>query len=186
MKPYKFTSLVGGSEWVPHRYGDTWDVEQTSGPQRLVIGPSDGHVDLLIKLTRVLPEPFGILYVLLLSRRGNRGARYQCPYPCSRSEMESFLLEFKDFFETDGRHHVWVMSVPESSTLVYDQHNVIYAYGPLQEFTEILNESGLQRGTVRFPLPHSHNYNPENDDAEERLLQRWEWLESPLLPDDDL
>ena len=100
--------------------------------------------------------------------------------------MESFLLEFREYFETDGRHHVWVMSVPESSTLVYDQHNVIYAYGPLQEFTEILNESGLQRGTVRFPSPHSHNYNPENDDAEERLLQRWEWLESPLLPDDDL
>lgn len=100
--------------------------------------------------------------------------------------MESFLLDFKEFFESDGRHHVWVMSVPESSTLVYDQHNVIYAYGPLQEFTEILRENGLQNGAVRFPVPHSHNYNPENDDAEERLVQRWAWVESPLLDDDDL
>jgi hypothetical protein len=186
MKQHKFSSLVGGSEWVPHRYGNSWDIEQTTGPQRLVIGPSDNYVDLLIKLTRVLPEPFGILYVLLVSRRENRPARYQCPYPCSRSEMESFLLEFKEYFESDGRHHVWVTSLPQSSTLVYDQHNVIYAYGPLEEFTKILQENGLQRGTVDFPVPHSHNYNPENDDEEARLLQHWAWVGSPLLEDDDL
>ena len=100
--------------------------------------------------------------------------------------MESFLLEFKEYFESDGRHHLWVKSLPEWSTLVYDQHNVIYAYGRLQEFTEILKDNGFQKGSVSFPVPHSHNYNPENDDAEERLLQHWAWLESPLLPDDDL
>ena len=186
MKPHKLSSLVGGSEWVPHHYDDSWDIEQTTGPQRLIIGPSGGGVDLLIKLTRVLPEPFGILYVLLVSRRGNRPARYQCPYPCSRSEMESFLLEFREYFESDGRHHVWVTSLPESSTLVYDQHDVIYAYGPLEKFTEILEGSGLTKGTVTFPVPHSHHYNPENDDAEERLFEHWAWLGSPLLPDDDV
>ena len=186
MKPQKFSSLVGGSEWVPYRYGDSWDIEETTGPQRLVIGPSGGCVDLLTRLTRVLPEPFGILYVLLVSRTGNRPGRYQCPYPCSRNEMESFLLEFSEYFETDGRHHVWVTSLPESSTLVYDQHNVIYGYGPLEKFTEILEERGLLKGTVTFPVPHRHNYNAENDDAEERLFQHWAWSGSPLLPNDDL
>lgn len=100
--------------------------------------------------------------------------------------MESFLLEFKDFFESDGRHHVWVMSLPGSSTLVYDHHNVIYAYGPLDEFTEILKSNGFHQNGISFPAPHSHNYNPENDDAEERVVQHWAWIQSPLWPDDDL
>jgi hypothetical protein len=134
----------------------------------------------------VLPEPFGILYVLLTPRKENQPGRYQSPRPCSRDEMESFLLEFREFFESDGRHHVWVMSLPESSTLVYDQHNVIFAYGPLQEFTEVLKASGFQEGTVSFPSPHAHNYNAENDDTEERLLNHWAWIQTPLQPGDDL
>ena len=186
MKQHKLSSLLGGSEWVPYRYDDCWDIEQTTGPERLVIGPSARQVELVIKLARGLPEPFGVLYVLLVSRKGNRPARYQCPNPCSRHDMETFLLEFREYFETDGRHHVWVTSLPESTTLVYDQHNVIYAYGPLQRFTEILKESGLQKGDVTFPVPHRHNYNPENDDTEERLFQHWAWIGSPLLPSDDL
>lgn len=185
MKLHKLSSLVG-SEWVPHHYNDSWDIEQTTGPQRLIIGPSSDGVNFLIKLTRILPEPFGILYLLLVSRTGNQPARYQCPHPCSRSDMESFLLEFRDYFESDGRHHIWVTSLPDSSTLVYDHHNVIYAYGPLNKFTEILKSSGFHKNSICFPAPHSHNYNPENDDAEKRVVQHWAWLQSPLLPDDDL
>ena len=185
MKPNKLSSMVD-SEFVPHSYDNIWEIEQTTGPQRLVIAPSADQIDLLIKLARVLPEPFGVLYVLLVPRKGNQPGRYQCPRPCSRSEMESFLLEFKDYFESDGRHHVWVMSLPESSTLVYDQHNIIFAYGPLQEFTEILNESGFREGPVSIPSPHAHNYNAENDDTEERLLNHWAWIQSPLQPGDEL
>lgn len=51
--------------------------------------------------------------------------------------MEGFLREFRAYFESDGRHHIWVSSLQASAlqasaTLVYDQHDVIYAYGPLE------------------------------------------------------
>jgi len=140
----------------------------------------------MTKLARVLPEPFGILYVLLVSRRDNEAGHYQCPSPCKREEMESFLQEFKGYFESDGRHHIWVASVPASATLVYDQHDVIYAYGPLTRFKKILQGEGLKESPIRFPAPHSHNYYPEYDWQEQKVLDYWDWRKSPLTADDDL
>ena len=185
MKPHKLSSLVG-SDFIPYRYSNTWNIEKTTGPDRLVIGPSAKQIDLMIQLATILPEPFGILYVLLISRKGNPSARYQCPYPCGRIEMESFLRKFQEFFQADGRHHLWVMSLPASSTLVYDQHDLIYAYGPLKQFGRILSKRGLEKDAVRFPVPHRHNYNPEYDEEEQRLLEHWNWRQSPLMEGDDL
>ena len=182
---YKLGTLVG-SDFVPHRFFNTWDVETTTGPDRIVVGPTSRHVELMIHLAKGLPEPFGILYVLLVSRKGHEPARYQCPYPCPRNEMEGFLESFKVFFECDGRHHIWVTSLPESSTLVYDQHNIIYAYGPLNQFEEVLKKEGLERGAVSLPVPHSHNYNQQFDQEEQRLFDYWNWLKSPLMETDDL
>jgi hypothetical protein len=184
-KTSKLSSL-DGSDFIPYRYSNCWDIEKTTGPERLVIGPESSQVELLIKLARTLAEPFGILYVLLVSRKDNEPARYQCPYPCDRGEMESFFRTFRDFFESDGRHHVWLTSLPDSSTLVYDQHNVIYAYGPLRQFEIVLRDQGMKRGEVSFPIPHSHHYNPEFDDEEQRLLDHWNWRRSPLQESDDL
>jgi hypothetical protein len=76
--------------------------------------------------------------------------------------------------------------LPAESTLVYDQHNVIYAYGPLNRFEEVLRKQGFKTGAVRFPSPHAHNYNPENDEEETRVLEYCEWLPTPLMKDDDL
>lgn len=184
-EPYKLGTLVG-SDFVPHRFSNTWDIEPTTGPDRIVVGPSSRHVELMIRLAKELPEPFGILYVLLVSRNEHEPARYQSPYPCQRDEMEAFLENFREFLERDGRHHIWVMSLPESSTLVYDQHNIIYAYGPLKQFREVLQKEGLERGAVSLPCPHSHNYNPQFDQDEQRLFDHWNWLKSPLMEGDDL
>jgi hypothetical protein len=139
----------------------------------------------MIKLAAVLPEPFGILYVLLVSRRNNDLGRYQCPSPCRREEMESFLREFKEYFESDGRHHIWVASIPASATLVYDQHNVIYAYGPLAQFKKILLGEGLTENPISFPAPHAHNYNPQFDGQEQEVLEYCHWRKSPLTPNDE-
>lgn len=185
MATHKLSSLVG-SDFVPFNFTNKWDIQRTIGPDRLVIGPSANQIALLLELTQILSEPFGILYVLLISRRGNQRARYQCPNPCTRIEMESFLRAFGDYFESDGRHHVWISSLPDSATLVYDQHDVIYAYGPLRQFEKILKRKGFEAGVVSFPSPHRHNYNPENDAAEERLFEYWNWRRSALMENDDL
>ena len=184
MNAHKFGSLIG-SEFIPYSHPNAWAVEKTSGPDRLVIAPSSLHIELMTKLAGVLPEPFGILYVLLMSRQDNDLGRYQCPSPCTREAMESFLRGFKEYFESDGRHHIWVASIPAGATLVYDQHNVIYAYGPLAEFKKILHREGLSEQPISFPAPHVHNYNQQFDEQEQEVLDYWNWRRSPLRPDDE-
>lgn len=66
--------------WIPeqerkYEYPDIFAFEQTSGPERLVIAPSAGHVHILIDLLQLMPEPLGILYVLVVPRGGSEGGR---------------------------------------------------------------------------------------------------------------
>ena len=184
MNGHKFSDkILPGS--VPYTYLNVWAIETTTGPDRLIIAPSADHVGLMIESATVLPEPFGILYLLLVSRCDNSTGRYQAPYPCARDEMESFLQQFREYFELDGRHHIWITSLPASATLVYDNHNVIYAYGPLEEYKRILSRRGVNEGTVRFPVPHTHNYNAEFDEQEKNVLAFWDWHRSALMEGDD-
>lgn len=184
MEPYKFGTLQG-DDWIPFAYLNVWEQEKTTGPARLIIAPASGQIELMRKLAEVLPEPFGILYVLLVPRGQGQPGRYQSPVPSSRAELDAFLTQFQEFFERDARHHIWIMSLPASATLVYDNHNVIYAYGPLEKFKQVLKQQGFQEGSVRFPSPHSHNYNVEFDQAEKDVIAYWDWLHFPVAEQDE-
>jgi hypothetical protein len=180
------TETPDGFEYQVHRYPDLFDVEKTTRPERLVIAPAEEHVELMLKLSEKMPGPFGILYVLLLSRKGAaRPGRYQSPELVDRGTMAWFMREFANYFEGDARHHVWIASPNDGSTLVYDQHNVIYAYGPVDEFRAVVEGAGLTRGPVQFPVPHVHAYNSQMDSEEERLLIWWEWRWSSLREGDE-
>lgn len=169
-----------------YEYPNVWSQEKTSGPNRLVIAPSDDHISLMIELSGVMTEPFGLLYVLTVPRGQGRAGRYQCPEPVVRQDSIEFLSRFQQFFEGDGRHHVWLKSVSSSDQLVYDKHNVIYAYGQLPAFEKILSQRGMEKvDKVHFPFPHIHNYNSEFDEDERDLLRCWEWKQFPLQDSDD-
>ncbi len=86
----------------------------------------------MLDLLEVSPEPFCILYVLTIPRSEERPGRYESA-PVSREEARQFLSRFREFFENDARHHIWIKSIDGPDLLVYDKHNVIYAYGPLRE-----------------------------------------------------
>jgi len=180
---HKFSSF-DGSEWREHRYPNLWQRECTSGPDRLVIAAYGDHIELMIELTRRMAEPFGILYVLVTPRGAGREGRYQNPEPVSREQMEEFLREFKSFFEGDGRHHIWITSIPDDSTIVYDQHNVFFVYGSLEDFVAELSSRGFTEGPVGFPAPHGHGFDPRNDSDEDRILRYWQWIKFPLQPED--
>lgn len=185
MEPHKFSQLQGSSS-LPYVYPNVWEVEQTTGPQRLVIAPSGNHIDLLIELTRQLPEPFGVLYVLVVPRGGSgEPGRYQSAQPCDRKELERFLRRFQKLLESDARQHLWLLSLPSQAQLIYDNHNVIYAYGPLDAFKRVLTAKGLTEGQVQFPSPHAHNYNAEFDEDERQIMSYWEWIYFPLAEGDD-
>jgi len=181
--PYKFG-------WIPdeeriYQYPNVWAVEKTSGPERLIIAPSGQQVSLMLDLLSVMPEPFGVLYVLAVPRGEGEAGRYQAPTPASRHEAQQFLYRFKEFFENDGRHHIWVASKTNSDLLVYDRHNVIYAYGQLPAFERVLLGRGLSKAdSVSFPSPHIHRYNKEFDHDARGLLRHWQWKWFPLQDDD--
>jgi len=181
---YKFGCIPSGERGF--EYPDIFAVEKTSGPKRLVIAPSANHVSILIELLQVMSEPFGILYVLVVPRGGSDAGRYQIADPVSREQTEEFLQRFREYFENDGRHDIWIASVSDSAQLVYDRHNVIYAYGPLLEFENELLGRGLTKAEfVRFPSPHTHNYHAAFDQDERDVLHSWHWKQSPLRESDE-
>jgi|SRR5271166_4901219 len=184
---YKFGHLGAAQQDTEFQYSNCWALEKTSGPERLVIAPAGGYTTVIEQLTTVMKEPYFVLYVLVIPRNGTaeRG-RYQSPSPISSEELHSFLRQFQGFFENDGRHHLWIGSADESALLVYDRHNVVYAYGPIEPFAKVLEASGLcKTDVIRFPDPHVHHYNAEFDEEEKRLLAFWPWKAFPLQETDD-
>jgi hypothetical protein len=182
----KFCHLENG-EHVPHDYGNLYFVEPCGTGDRLVIGPSKDHVELLIELAAELKgNPWFVLYVLLVPRLGKRQpGRYQSEPFQDHFSLATFMRGFRAFFEGDGRHHVWIASAQNDGVLVYDQHNVIFAYGPLERFKALLSSRGFRECEFWFPCPHAHGYAPENDAEEERLMADVEWKHFPMAPDDD-
>jgi hypothetical protein len=161
-----------------------YEWERTTGPARLIIAPASNHVDLLLALAQCWRGPFWVLYVLVVERGGGQAGRYQTPEPLRFAALEAFLTEYQHFLEGDARHAVWVASAAGEGTLVYDRHNVIYAYGPLEQFEDVLTARHIRREPVEFPVPHSHHYRPEFDAAERRLLAAFDWIHTPLRAGD--
>jgi hypothetical protein len=186
LNPYKFGYLTSSKEDLPFQYGDMWAAEATTGPDRLVIAPRSNHVGLMNKLIAEMPEPFEVLYVFLVPRTETAPGRFQSPAPLTRGDLSAFLNRFQSYFECDGRHDVWVHSMHNSALLVYDRHNVIYAYGPLETFEVTLRTEGLvEVPKIAFPAPHTHHYNKEFDEDQNALLSYWPWIISPLTEQDE-
>jgi hypothetical protein len=181
----KISAIAPDGTETPYRYANTYDLQRTTGPLRLIIAPAANHTRLLLDLASCWRGPYGILYVLLTSRTDRRPGRYQSPDTLSRSELAAFLAEHRTFLEADGRHARWIASREGEGTLVYDRHNVVYAYGALEGYETILSQKGFVRAPVRVPVPHAHHFHEENDAAEERMVELWAWRYSPLREGDD-
>ncbi|MHB8485013.1 MAG: hypothetical protein ACYDCM_04660 [Candidatus Acidiferrales bacterium] len=185
---YKFGYLTPANEDLPFRYSNTWAVEKTTaGTERLVIASASDHVALISELSQLMRPPFWVLYVLLVPRTGsNHPGRYQSPNPLTAVQLAIFLNRFREYFEQDARHHIWISEAHGSSLLVYDNHNVIYAYGLLENYEKALRLKGFEEAPeVVFPKPHSHHYNPECDKDETDIVNYLPWTLSPLKEADN-
>jgi hypothetical protein len=166
-------------------YQTVFAIGKTSCLERLVIAPSANQISLMLDLLRDMTEPYGSLYVLVVPRTEAEAGRYQAEDFKPRNETESFLNRFKEFFENDGRHHIWIASPPGPDTLVYDRHSVIFVYGRVPECERVVLAHGLSRvEEIKFPSPHAHRYNEAFDGDEKDLLCDWPWLRSPLRGND--
>lgn len=182
----KFGSQGKNWEQIPHEYPGVWAKEKTSGPDRLVIAPASRHVELLLKMSKPMSEPLSFLYILVSPRGVASEGRYESSPFLSREDLALFLKRFGPFLESDGRHHFWIRSIAESELLVYDNHNLIYAYGFLDQFKEILRVEGLlEVSKIDIPCPHTHFFHEEFDDEQDKLLSFYDWKHSPLRDEDE-
>jgi hypothetical protein len=168
-------------------YSNVWAKQETTGGgSRLVIAPAANQIDILVRLTGVLSGPLWLLYVLVVPRGGGEPGRYQIPDPQDGEVIRSVLKEFKPFLELDGRHNVWIASESGSEQLIYDRHNVNYAYGPESKWHPILSQAGLtEAASISLPFPHSHHYHQSFDGEEQRILASQDWRHTPLQSSDE-
>jgi hypothetical protein len=182
---YKFAIPDAEHNDINFDYGNIYEIEQTTANKRLQIGPTGNQIDLILQLADNLNPPYFILYVLVVTRLGNEYGRYESPTIDTKEELTDFLIQYKEYLETDGRHHIWIGTYDNSGLLIYDQHNVIFAYGQLENFISILTLNSFKEQEFTFPAPHIHNFYEDNDVYEERILKHWDWDISPLAENDE-
>ena len=155
-----------GKQWLPHDYSKVYAHEKITSAPRLRLAASRDGTRLLRDLTQPLAEPFMLLYVLVVPRGGSEFGRYQSG-ELSRAELEVLFQQFGHFWDSDGWHNVWVRS-SDDGMLVYDRHNIIYAYGPLERFESALAELGYAiTSSLSLDFVHQHSYHQEFDDLEQ-------------------
>ncbi len=172
--------------FMPWRYGRIYQREHGS-TDRLCIGADEHQIDLLMALSRSMPEPLRLLYVLHTQMDDHEAGHYESP-PVSWEDTDVFLKKHEPFLERDARHDLWIAhpnAGGPTPLLVFDRHNLIYGYGPLDSFISVLQERGFTEGSVSIPMPHAHNYHQEFNDMGDELLAYWPWHRKPLRPQDE-
>jgi len=183
---YKFGWLPDGKNEQRFEYPNTYAFENPHGRPRIAIAPRTNQIQLLKELSESLREPFMLLYVLVVPRGESEAGRYQSSYTFTHEQLAGFLSTFSRYLESDGRQNLWIRSTGEDALLVYDRHNVIYAYGPLERFVPVLISYDLTEvSEVTFPFPHAHHYHDEFDSEAQRILHSEEWIHSPLHTADE-
>jgi hypothetical protein len=179
---HKLTEVLGDDStrvvW-PH----VFRTDEMAGPNRLAAAPQKAASGLLLELAEHIGPDYFLLYVLRVGRGGGENGRYQSP-PLQLVDVRIFIEEFAEFIENDARHQFWIGSMTNSGLLVYDEHGIIYCYGPIDSFESTLKLAGMRRGEFSIPSPHAHNFHAHYDRAESDLLGRWEWTRSELQPGD--
>jgi hypothetical protein len=172
--------LLGATE--PFRHPKVWKRETVDGRERLAIGAGLETLTLVRALAWELKEPLSVLVVMRVPRVAEAPGRWESE-PYNHAALERFLDRFGELFEDDGRADLWIGETQGDGLLVLDEHDVVYAYGPVQRIQTILNRRGYARGAPTVPVPHEHRYHRHFDDLE-RQLEHWAWRR--VLPLEDV
>ena len=182
----KFSVPDENGNSLPFDYGNRYFRQPCGDAERLVIGATNQNVKLLDQLSTCFSsQTFYLLYVLLLSHDGRSPGRYQSPTIESHEDLQVFIWSFQEFLEGDGRHHLWIASPNSTDLIVYDQHDVIFAYGDLDAFESLLLANGFASEEFWFPFPHTHSFDPKNVRYEEELLAYFDWTFFELQDGDE-
>ena len=152
--------------------------------KRLIAGVPNGDPAVFTALVECLEPPLILLYVLHTPRSDAPAGRYQSP-ELSLAEVKAFLRRFADYLAGDSRFDLWAHSISDNATIVWDRHNRLFGYGPLERLSFQLTALGFGPGIPKVPVPHQHHYHPEFDSQAADLLSAFDWSHSPLRPEDE-
>jgi len=150
---------------------------------RILATVTTSYVDLILSLASRLTSPFEVLYVLIVAEEELEG-RYQLSPLRDFDELAGFLNPYRNFFEQDARHDIWVRSEQDQAMIVYDHHDMLCLYGKEELFEEVLLAEGLNPGPCEIPFPHFHNYNHGFDGLLHELLATPGLVKEPLTEHD--
>jgi hypothetical protein len=171
-------------EWTRHSYPPVFSITAAGSTTRLVSVAPDGNVVPFERLVLSLDPPYFLLYILHTPRGEGQAGRYQSP-ELTTEEVRAFLVKFAKYLSADARFDLWAHSPAAQATVVWDRHNQLFGYGPLEKFAAQLRELGFSEGTPEVPSPHQHHYRKECDPYATALLSELEWIYSPLRPEDE-
>jgi len=177
-RPYRFGHRIDG-DWKPYSYPAVFE----SG-RRIVAGVCDYDLTVFEHMVECLQPPFRLLYVLHTPRGEARPGRYQSP-ELSLAQVKTFVTQFHSLLAGDGRFDLWAYAALDEATVVWDRHNLLYAYGPLARFDSALRRMGFASGVPQIPGPHQHCYWPQLDPVARDLMSTFDWSYSPLRPEDE-
>jgi hypothetical protein len=181
---HKMEHLVEG-EWVAHSFKPVFQTPQDNDPiKRIVAGVPAGDPTIFSSLIECLTPPYYLLYVLHTPRGEAMPSRYQSPL-LSLIQVKTFLNRFGAFLSADARYDLWTHSPKDNATLVWDRHNLLYGYGPLELFSSKLRSLGFSIGLPETPAPHQHHYRAEFDNMAKDLMAALDWSQSRLRPEDE-
>lgn len=166
-------------KWVAHSFPPVF-----SDGERVVAGVPSGDPSVFQSMVECLEPPYYLLYVLHTPRGEAQSGRYQSPL-LSLEQVKEFLFEFKLLLCGDSRFDLWAHSPGENATVVWDRHNQLFGYGPVEKLSSKLLSLGFSHGNLEVPVPHMHHYRAELDDLAKGVLAAFDWTHTPLRPEDE-
>ena len=176
---------LNNDAWEEYSHPPVYAVAPAGGGEERLRSTAPGSDPLVFqKLSALLTPPFLLLYVLHTPRSEGESGRYQSP-EIGREELDDFLARFGDFLRDDARFDLWLHSPADQATIVWDRHNLIWGYGPVDEMVRTLRALGFHEGEPAIPSPHGHRYHADYDADARALLDSMDWSHSPLQPEDE-
>lgn len=174
--------LFAAGDPAPYRHPKVWMREPAEERERLRIGAGTGTMELLSALAKSMREPLFLLVVMRAPQVVEVG-RWES-VALTHPELARFTDRYGELFEEDPRAQLWIGELDGAGMLVLDEHDLIYAYGPLRTFELELRERGYAPGDPQVPNPHEHRYSPQYDGLEQDLRRLWAW--NRILPLDSV
>jgi hypothetical protein len=181
---YRLGQWVDGA-WVRLSHPAVFRIERPDrGAPRLVGGVPASDPAVLAALATAMTAPLRLLFVLHTPRGVGAAGRYESPV-LSQAQVAGFLERFKPLLAADGRFDLWLHSSTDDATVVWDRHDRLFAYGPVDRFAAVLDRLGFANGDASVSSPHAHNYHSELDATAREVLEWCAWTLKPLRPEDE-